>query len=322
MHAIMCRHLLIFLQIMCKVGCLRPCYAEFFPSLLHEAHVPFHIEHVHPDLVRQTIDDRLFEVVDVFKITNDFRERMFHIRAQAVSVLRDGNVNIMHTFHPSTSEPTSNILKNGFDIRLQAPGPFGKGIHTSDVFEKMDAVNSKGLGIGEIRTMYFCLMIAGKIHALPSNTFVQRITEPVGCDSVQGYFNHAPEIAVYSSDRIIIRYVILYRRRYPFVLPPPLPYFNGFFIPTLLLEFVRNIQQKSDDALAFGFFEFFFQGKITYEKLFSGIKKLSTLSNEEQVFKDFKEEHLKCQPLLIASSSAPLEDAAPSENAFPSVDAS
>lgn len=302
-----------FLLTMCKVGCLRPCYAEFFPSLLHEPHVPFHIERVHPDLVRQTINDRLFEVVDAFKITNDFRERMFHIRAQAVGVLRDGNVNIMHTFHPSTSAKTSSILKNGFDIRLQAPGPFGKGIHTSDVFEKMDAMNSEGLGVGEIRTMFFCLMIAGKVHVLPSNTFdKERITEPVGCDSVQGYFNHAPEFAVYSSDHIIIRYVILYRRRYPFVLPPPLPYFNGFYIPTLLLEFVRNIQQKSDDATAFGLFELFFQGKITCDKLFSDIKKLSSFSNEEQVFKDFKEEHLKCQPLLIASLS---QDVTPSEDA-------
>jgi hypothetical protein len=199
--------------------------------------------------------DEPFSIVGIYSVTNDLLSCQYAARRSATEVLRGpSQLNEKVAFHV-TKGGLFNICQFGLDPRFSQKGFFGRGIHVA--LEPMKA-NDYSVHKGNpsvVRVMLRCKVLQGVSREFELGRFDRSLVmEPPNTDSVLGFLRRGTELAFYTSDRVLVTHIILYKftdtvlETAPCLTVPPTVTGNVVYITATLSEFFSAMHHRAGPA--------------------------------------------------------------------------
>lgn len=193
-----------------------------------------------------------FDIQHIFSLRNEFTEAQFAARKNATGRLRGTDKAEEKIAYHVTKGGLFQICQTGLDARLSQKGFFGKAIYMA--FEAVKA-NDYSVDKGNpaaIRVMLRCKVLQGVCKEFELGRFDRDlIMEPEGYDSVSGFIRRGTELALYTSDRVCVTHIILYKylntqlETGPVLNVPPNVSGHIVYITAALSEFFSKLQLRA-----------------------------------------------------------------------------
>jgi hypothetical protein len=157
--------------------------------------------------------DPAIAVDEVIAVGNAFIDATYTARRAATKYLNPLLASVEKVeYHCAASSSIPSICQAGIDARIAASGPFGKGIYTSIFPSAANRHSPHQFDPLISRVMYRCLVVTGRQCVVASDAArVDLIREPPGYDSLVGDILGGQETCVYTTDRVCVTHIIIYR---------------------------------------------------------------------------------------------------------------